>query len=178
MNNTENEQVAEPTLDNNDHPQPNVVKDDNQMETAILKKTEKLAKLVKLNFVITIIGLGTLGYLHFSDKSSIDESLAKSKIAIKQEIGKELASKEALQNLSTDLTTKMDGLGARVSGLEVQDEQYQEEFQKLAVLNARVSELQASMKKSKSSTKSEASDSTKGKSKTKSSSKSSKKGKK
>lgn len=169
MNNTENELGATPKLDSNDRVQPS------QMENAILKKT---AKLAKLNFIITILGLGTLGYLHFSEKSSVDESLAKSKVALKQEIGKELASKEDLQNLSTDLTTKVDGLGARISGLEVQGEQYQEEFQKSAQLNARVNELQASVKKSQTPTKTQALGSTKGKSKSKSAPKSVKKNKK
>ena len=156
MNNTENESAATSAFENNDQlqPQSTVVNVDNPMEVAILKKIEKLATLIKLNFFITFLGLGTLGYLHFSEKISIDESLTKSKVALKNEIRKNLASKEDLQSLNSDFTTKVDGIGARVSGLEVQGEQYQEEFQKFAVLNARVNEFQASMKKNKSKTKS------------------------
>ncbi|MBY0412576.1 MAG: hypothetical protein K2Q18_00350 [Bdellovibrionales bacterium] len=174
-NNTENDLGINSKLDNNSHVQSHLNKEDNEMEVALLKKT---AKLAKLNLLITVLGLGTLGYLHFSDKGSIDESLAKTKASIKQEIGKELASKEDLQNLSTDLTVKVDGLGARISGLEVQGELYQEEFHKGAQLYARVNELQASMKRSQPAAKSKATESTKSKSKGKVVPKAVKKGKK
>jgi hypothetical protein len=139
-NNTENDLGINLKVDHIDH-QPNMINEDNT-----LKKT---ARLAKLNFIITIVGLGTLGYLHFSSQSSIDDSLAKSKVALKQEIGKDLASKEELQNLSTDLATKMEGHATRISGLELQGERFQEEFGKSAQLSAKINELQASVKKSK-----------------------------
>ena len=169
-NNTENELGINPKVDQNDHVQPNMIKEDDEIVDHTLKKT---ARLAKLNFIITIVGLGTLGYLHFSDKSSIDESLAKSKASLIQEIGKDLASKEELQILSTELSTKVDGLGGRISGLEVQGEQFQEEFNKNALLSTRVSELQGLMKKSKP-----AAVDSKSKSKAKPAAKTPKKGKK
>ena len=137
-NNTENDLGINLKVDHNDHVPPNM----NHHEDNTLRKT---ARLAKLNLIITIVGLATLGYLHFSSKSSIDESLAKSK----QEIGQGLASKEELQALSTDLAAKMEGQATRISGLEVQGERFQEEFNKSAQLSARVDALQSSLKKAK-----------------------------
>lgn len=136
-NNTENELGINLKVDQNDHVQQNMIENDH-----IIRKT---ARLAKLNFLITIVGLGALGYMHFSSKNSVDESLAKSR----QEISKGLASKEELQALSTDSATKMESLGTRISGLEVQGERFQEEFNNFSQLSTRVNELQASINKAK-----------------------------
>lgn len=136
-NNLDNEFTTKLKVDHNDHVTP-----DRSDEIETIRKT---ARLAKLNFLMTIVGLGTLGYLHFANQNSIDQSLAKTK----QEISKDLASKEDLHALSTDLATKMEGQATRISGLEVQGERFQEELHKTDQLSAKLNELQSSMKRAK-----------------------------
>ncbi len=156
MNNTENdknEAVVNPQIGGAQAPLQAPIASGELHESRESMLITKTAKLAKLNLFITVSGLGALGYLHFADQGSIDKSLIKNKAAIKQEIVKVVASKEDLENLKNDMTTKVEGLGARVSGLELKDEQYQEEFKNSAQLNTKINELQASLKKSPTPTK-------------------------
>jgi chromosome segregation ATPase len=138
-------------LDHNDHKQSNT-----QEDTYMDEVTLKTAKLSKLNLLITILGLGVLGYLHFSGKDATDDAIAKSKATLKQEVVSDmkegLASTEQLQALTEKndaLEAKVNRYADQISTLEMKIEQFQVELEKNASLRAKVNELQSSMKKAK-----------------------------
>lgn len=132
----------------------------NEEKTPMEETVHKTARLAKINLVLTLLGLGGLGYLHFSDKASLDETIAKNKATMKQEIvtnlKEGLASSEQLNNLlekNAELEVKLDGYAAQITNLETKSEQLQAELQKTAALRTKISELEASVKKNKAPAK-------------------------
>lgn len=159
MKKNELEEGTNPNLDSGeikvdhiDHKSTHMTEESNHME-AVINKT---ARLAKLNLLLTILGLGGLGYLHFSDKAATEDAIARSKATMKQEIVGEvkdgMASTQQLQGLvekNAELEVKIDSYAGQISNLEMKNEQLQAEIQKTANLRTKMAEIQASMKKAK-----------------------------
>lgn len=128
----------------------------------------KSSRLAKFNLVLTILGLGALGYLHFSEKSSTEETIAKSKATMKHEIASEMregfASSQQLQALvekNAELEVKIEGYSSQIANLEMKSNQLEAELEKNAGLRKKIAELESMLKKTKVAAKPAASKITK-----------------
>lgn len=116
----------------------------------------KTARLAKLSLLVTVLGLGGLGYLHLADKASTEDAIANSKTTLKKEILAEvkadISTSPQISNLAeknAELDVKIDSYAGQISNLEMKIEQLQGEIQKNANLRNKIAELEASLKKSK-----------------------------
>ena len=151
-------------LDTKNQKKSNIAKEDGLMDdhsTQVDDPIAKTARLAKINLGLTVVGLGILGFLHFSSGSA-EEAIANSKAALKQEIAAEIQESmagaqqpqlQAVVDKSAELEAKVDGHGAQLTELEMKVSQFQVELDKNASLRNKVAELQASVKKGKPNAK-------------------------
>jgi uncharacterized small protein (DUF1192 family) len=116
----------------------------------------KALRLAMLSILISLVGFGVLGYLHFDSQSAIGEAISNSSAAVKKEIKTEVESVitaakesqlESIAGGNAELEVKLEGVVSQIGELESKVSQLQAEIEKNKIL------MKSSMKASKPAAK-------------------------